>query len=248
VGPLHAVVLSACLPVSPTRNHRRGADFGKELGRLNREALFGLLELVDTLVDRPSAYARLAENLGLVLRNAAYLLNLLRAHQAPPHTQPGCGHAQNRSSILFVFPVLPAWQCHDSCMTTLSCALHARTAAGHRLFRKLQRVLLSGCCGAAEAQPPCGRRAPRWSTCWRWSATTAAPRCASCGAPPALLAPFAVRSASSEQAMHAGRARGQGRARRGERAAGPAGGGAGGGVPGTAWRAAACVMSAVLSI
>jgi len=82
-------VLSACLPVSPTRNHRRGADFGKELGRLNREALFGLLELVDTLVDRPSAYARLAENLGLVLRNAAYLLNLLRAHQAPPHAQPG---------------------------------------------------------------------------------------------------------------------------------------------------------------
>jgi len=44
---------------------------------------------VDTLVDRPSAYARLAENLGLVLRNAAYLLNLLRAHQAPPHAQPG---------------------------------------------------------------------------------------------------------------------------------------------------------------
>ena len=57
-------------------------DFRKELSRLNREALFGLLELVDTLVDRPSAYARLAENIGLVLRNANYLLNLLRAHQA----------------------------------------------------------------------------------------------------------------------------------------------------------------------
>ncbi|KAK9821425.1 hypothetical protein WJX81_003367 [Elliptochloris bilobata] len=57
-------------------------DFRKELGRLNREALFGLLELVDALVDRPSAYARLAENIGLTLRNANYLLNLLRAHQA----------------------------------------------------------------------------------------------------------------------------------------------------------------------
>ena len=57
------------------------ADFRKELGRLSREALFGLLELVDALVERPSAYARLVENIGLALRNANFLLNLLRAHQ-----------------------------------------------------------------------------------------------------------------------------------------------------------------------
>lgn len=59
------------------------ADFRKELGRLSREALFGLLELVDALVERPSAYARLVENIGLALRNANFLLNLLRAHQVP---------------------------------------------------------------------------------------------------------------------------------------------------------------------
>ena len=59
------------------------ADFRKELGRLNREVLFGLLELVDALVQRPSAYARLVEGIGLALRNANFLLNLLRAHQVP---------------------------------------------------------------------------------------------------------------------------------------------------------------------
>ena len=65
----------------PRRNC--SADFRKELGRLSREALFGLLELVDALVERPSAYARLVENIGLALRNANFLLNLLRAHQVP---------------------------------------------------------------------------------------------------------------------------------------------------------------------
>ena len=114
----------ACPPARHAARRRRCAAFGKELGRLNREALFGLLELVDTLVDRPSAYARLAENLGLVLRNAAYLLNLLRAHQARPRAQPGCSFAEQSSSVFFCYTCL-AWQSHDSRTAPFLRALHA---------------------------------------------------------------------------------------------------------------------------
>ncbi len=57
------------------------ADFKKQLGRLNRELLFGYLDLLDCLVQRPSAYARAVENVGVGARNMAYLLNALRAHQ-----------------------------------------------------------------------------------------------------------------------------------------------------------------------
>ncbi len=57
------------------------ADFRAELGRLNRELLFAYLDLVDCLVDHPSAYARAVETVGVLARNLTYLLNALRAHQ-----------------------------------------------------------------------------------------------------------------------------------------------------------------------
>jgi hypothetical protein len=62
--------------------HALRADFRGQLARLNRELLFAYLDLVDCLVERPSAYARAVENVGLLARNMAYLLNALRAHQA----------------------------------------------------------------------------------------------------------------------------------------------------------------------
>ncbi|KAK9806166.1 hypothetical protein WJX72_003807 [[Myrmecia] bisecta] len=57
-------------------------DFKGHLLKLNKELLFNFLELLDTLVDRPSAYARQVENLGLIMRNMHYLLNIMRSHQA----------------------------------------------------------------------------------------------------------------------------------------------------------------------
>jgi len=57
------------------------ADFKGELTRLNRELLFVFLDLLDCLVQRPSAYARAAENVGVVARNMSYLLNALRSEQ-----------------------------------------------------------------------------------------------------------------------------------------------------------------------
>jgi hypothetical protein len=70
-------------------------DFKGELRRQNRELLFAYLDLLDRLVERPSAYARCVENIGVVARNMHYLLNALRAHQV-------CG--LNLSPLLF-FPV-----------------------------------------------------------------------------------------------------------------------------------------------
>ena len=59
-----------------------GADFKGELLRLNRELLFQYLELVDTLIERPSSYGREVEAISTVLRNMHFLLNHLRCHQA----------------------------------------------------------------------------------------------------------------------------------------------------------------------
>ncbi|CAL8471160.1 g10702 [Coccomyxa elongata] len=57
-------------------------DFKGELRCLNRELLFTFLDLLDCLVQRPSAYARAVENVGLIARNMSYLLNALRSEQA----------------------------------------------------------------------------------------------------------------------------------------------------------------------
>ncbi|CAK0785716.1 hypothetical protein CVIRNUC_008927 [Coccomyxa viridis] len=57
-------------------------DFRKELVKLNKELLFCYLDLIDTLIERPSAYARSVEHVGVVARNMQYLLNTLRGHQA----------------------------------------------------------------------------------------------------------------------------------------------------------------------
>ena len=62
-----------------------GAEFRAELRKLNRELLFCFLDLINTLVERPSAYARSVENVGLVARNMHYLLNALRGHQVSRH-------------------------------------------------------------------------------------------------------------------------------------------------------------------
>ena len=60
------------------------ADFKGELCSLNRELLFQFLDVLGALVERPHASARGVENIGQLLRNMHYLLNLLRAHQARP--------------------------------------------------------------------------------------------------------------------------------------------------------------------
>ncbi|EIE19519.1 MED7-domain-containing protein [Coccomyxa subellipsoidea C-169] len=57
-------------------------DFKGELRRLNKELLFTFLDLLDCLVQRPSAYARAVENVGLIARNMSYILNALRSEQA----------------------------------------------------------------------------------------------------------------------------------------------------------------------
>lgn len=43
---------------------------------------------MNTLVERPSAYARSMENVGVVARNMHYLLNALRGHQVSVVTSP----------------------------------------------------------------------------------------------------------------------------------------------------------------
>ncbi len=65
-------------------------DFKAELRRLNRELLFTFLDLLDCLVQRPSAYARAVENVGLIARNMSYLLNALRSEQASLLTCRAC--------------------------------------------------------------------------------------------------------------------------------------------------------------
>lgn len=65
-------------------------DFKAELRRLNRELLFTFLDLLDCLVQRPSAYARAVENVGLIARNMSYLLNALRSEQASLLTVLAC--------------------------------------------------------------------------------------------------------------------------------------------------------------
>ena len=59
-----------------------GVDYRGQLLALHRELTANFLELLSVLVDRPSGYARQVENVGLVLRNMAYLANQLRPHQA----------------------------------------------------------------------------------------------------------------------------------------------------------------------
>ena len=57
---------------------------------MNREVLFGFVELLAVLTERPSAAARQLESLGIALRNQIHLCNLLRPHQvAPPAAPPG---------------------------------------------------------------------------------------------------------------------------------------------------------------
>ena len=58
------------------------ADFKEEIKRCNREVLFGFIELLGALTDRPSSYARQLEAVGIALRNQLHLCNLLRPHQA----------------------------------------------------------------------------------------------------------------------------------------------------------------------
>ncbi len=73
------------------------ADFRGQLLRLNRELLFIFVELLGTLADAPSGYARGVEALGLVVRNMHYLLNALRAQQVSVSYAP------------FVFPLVSRW-------------------------------------------------------------------------------------------------------------------------------------------
>ncbi|XP_078446504.1 mediator of RNA polymerase II transcription subunit 7a-like [Wolffia australiana] len=57
-------------------------DYKKELKALNRELQLHFLELADVLVDRPSQYARSAEDISLIFKNLHHLLNSIRPHQA----------------------------------------------------------------------------------------------------------------------------------------------------------------------
>ena len=72
-------MLSQCLP---------DADFREELRRCNREILYGFIELLGALTERPSAYARQLEAVGIALRNQLHLCNLLRPHQACATPEP----------------------------------------------------------------------------------------------------------------------------------------------------------------
>ena len=58
-------------------------DFKAELHAVNREVLFGFVELLAVLTERPSASARQIESLGIALRNQLHLCSLLRPHQVP---------------------------------------------------------------------------------------------------------------------------------------------------------------------
>ena len=75
-----------------------GADFKGELLRLNKELLFQYLELVDTLIERPSSYGREVEAISTVLRNILFLLNHLRCHQA---SSCCCWHAARPAEIVW---------------------------------------------------------------------------------------------------------------------------------------------------
>ena len=57
-------------------------DIKGQLLALHRELAVNFLELLEVLIERPSAYARQLENVGLVLRNMIYLANQLRPAQA----------------------------------------------------------------------------------------------------------------------------------------------------------------------
>eukprot|EP00271_Cylindrocystis_brebissonii_P015200 TRINITY_DN37426_c0_g1_i1.p1 TRINITY_DN37426_c0_g1~~TRINITY_DN37426_c0_g1_i1.p1 ORF type:complete len:236 (+),score=66.69 TRINITY_DN37426_c0_g1_i1:203-910(+) len=57
-------------------------DVKGELQALGREVLLEFLELTDTLVQRPSQFARRVEEIGLLFKNIHHLLNSLRPHQA----------------------------------------------------------------------------------------------------------------------------------------------------------------------
>lgn len=68
------------------------ADFRGELRSLNRELVLQFVDVLGALVERPQASTRGVENIGTLLRNMHYLLNLLRAHQAcgPSAAKPMC--------------------------------------------------------------------------------------------------------------------------------------------------------------
>ena len=53
-----------------------------QLRALNRELLFGYIELLSLLTTRPSGYARQLEAVGRVLRDMMALVGQLRPHQA----------------------------------------------------------------------------------------------------------------------------------------------------------------------
>ncbi|CAN6279398.1 unnamed protein product [Urochloa humidicola] len=57
-------------------------DFKKELRTVNRELQLHILELSDTLVERPSQCARRVEDISLIFQDLHHLLNSLRPHQA----------------------------------------------------------------------------------------------------------------------------------------------------------------------
>lgn len=68
-------------------HHGALADFRGELRSLNRELVFQFVDVLGALVERPQASTRGIENIGTILRNMHYLLNLLRAHQASKLTE-----------------------------------------------------------------------------------------------------------------------------------------------------------------
>ncbi len=57
------------------------ADFRGELRRLNRELLFAFADMLAAVARAPSQSARSVEAVGLLARNVAHLLNLLRPRQ-----------------------------------------------------------------------------------------------------------------------------------------------------------------------
>jgi mediator of RNA polymerase II transcription subunit 7 len=79
-----------CLHVTRKFQHcpLPGADFKAELRRCNREILFGFIELLGALTERPSAYARQLEAVGIALRNQLHLCNLLLPHQVCGNPKP----------------------------------------------------------------------------------------------------------------------------------------------------------------
>ena len=58
------------------------SDIKAQLLVLHRELAVNFLELLQVLIEKPSAYARQVENVGLVLRNMMHLANQLRPVQA----------------------------------------------------------------------------------------------------------------------------------------------------------------------